>query len=588
MKEFLKSKFSINCELNMKKLSNAFFTLLFIFLGFSFFAHSAHASTVGPRVYVGNNGAGSVSVIDSGTNTVIATIPTGNVLSGLVLSSDGSRLYVSTDADCCSNSPGSVSVIDTTTYNVIATIPVGNVPTGMAITPDGTQIYVSNYGFGAGNGTVSVINTATNTVTINITVSPGPWNMAMSGDGTHLYVSSAPSNAIAVIDTSTNTVLSTISVPNGPAGMVLNPDGSRLYVANQSVTVINTATNSILTTIPTDNTTGFFTINSAGTRLYAAAFDKVIVLDATNNTVLTTIPMSPVPGQLGILPDDSKVYIPNDGVGNTPNNIVTIVDTTSNSTIGTVTVGENPIIVAVEKKLSVHLITVATSPVQVNTPITASANFTDPKSSHTHLASWNWGDGNTTTGTVTESNGSGSVSNSHTYTIAGVYTVTLTVTDNNGGQATSQYQYVAVYDPSAGFLTGSGKYTSQAGWDTQNPQATGEVKFGVEAKYTSGNTPTGQDKIDFKAGNLLFSSTSFQWLVINGAKATLKGNGTVNGSGNYTFLIAAIDGSHTGGQSLIRVKITDSSNTVMYDTQQGASDTTDPTTAVTNGQIKVH
>ncbi len=237
---------------------------------------------------------------------------------------------------------------------------------------------------------------------------------------------------------------------------------------------------------------------------------------------------------------------------------------------------------------TVGTITVATSPVQVNTAITASANFTDPGVLDTHTASWNWGDSNITAGTVTESNGSGSVSNNHTYTAAGVYTITITLTDNDGGVGTATYQYIAVFDPNAGFLTGSGKYSSQAGWEIQNPQATGEVKFGTEAKYTTGNTPQGKCKIDFKAGNLLFNSTSFQWLVVNGTKATLKGSGTVNGSGNYTILLSVIDGSSTGGQSLIRVKITDPSNNVIYDTQPGAADTADPTTPLTNGSIKVH
>ena len=46
-----------------EKAISCFFALLFIFLGFSLFAHSAHASTVGPRVYVANDGDGTVSVV---------------------------------------------------------------------------------------------------------------------------------------------------------------------------------------------------------------------------------------------------------------------------------------------------------------------------------------------------------------------------------------------------------------------------------------------------------------------------------------------------------------------------------------------
>ena len=129
-------------------------------------------------------------------------------------------------------------------------------------------------------------------------------------------------------------------------------------------------------------------------------------------------------------------------------------------------------------------------------------------------------------------------------------------------------------------MTGAGKFDS--------PSPTGVVKFGINAKYIGTSTPTGQTKVSFDVGNIELDSTSYQWLVVSGAKATLKGNGTVNGSGNYTFIISGIDGSQTGGQNLIRVRIADSSNNVIYDTQPGASDTANPTTPLSNGIVKVH
>jgi len=53
-----------------------------------------------------------------------------------------------------------VSVIDTATHTVIATVPVGMVPHGVAITPDGQFAYVGN----EYSSTVSVIDTASNTI----------------------------------------------------------------------------------------------------------------------------------------------------------------------------------------------------------------------------------------------------------------------------------------------------------------------------------------------------------------------------------------------------------------------------------------
>ncbi len=251
--------------------------------------------------------------------------------------------------------------------------------------------------------------------------------------------------------------------------------------------------------------------------------------------------------------------------------------------IKTFTIANHPPVVGV--------ITAPANPTPVNTVITASSSFTDPDTRDTHIATWNWGDGTVSNATVTESNGSGTVGgDTHTYTQAGVYTIALTVTDDDGVSSSSQFQYVVIYDPSAGFITASGKYNSLAGWDLQNTQASGEVKFGINAKYHQNNTtPDGKAKLNFKAGNIDFNSISYQWLVVNGAKGYLMGNGTVNGAGNYTIFISVIDGSQSGGQDLIRIRITDTSTqNIIYDTQPGQSEVADPITTISNGSIKIH
>ena len=53
-----------------------------------------------------------------------------------------------------------VSVINTASNSVVATVTVGSVPYGVAITPDGSFAYVANQG----SDNVSVINTASNSV----------------------------------------------------------------------------------------------------------------------------------------------------------------------------------------------------------------------------------------------------------------------------------------------------------------------------------------------------------------------------------------------------------------------------------------
>jgi len=74
----------------------------------------------------------------------------------------------------------------------------------------------------------------------------------------------------------------------------------------------------------------------------------------------------------------------------------------------------------------------------------------------------------------------------------------------------------AVYDPSAGFVTGGGWITSNAGYDTLAPTASGKATFAFVSKYQKGATvPSGNTAFVFQAGGLDFSSTAYQWLVVN-------------------------------------------------------------------------
>ncbi|MFN3928461.1 MAG: PKD domain-containing protein [Thermoflexus sp.] len=245
-----------------------------------------------------------------------------------------------------------------------------------------------------------------------------------------------------------------------------------------------------------------------------------------------------------------------------------------------------------------------TDPIPVGTPITVTAVFTDPGilDQHTVVIYWDseiYNPNVTTSPSITlfisMSQVVRSFTASYVYNQPGVYTLRVVVTDDDGGQGEALYQYVVVYDPSAGFVTGGGWIWSPQGacrlsWCTD--ETTGRANFGFVSKYQKGaKVPSGQTQFQFQAGNLNFHSTAYEWLVISGPKAQYKGTGTINGVPGYGFLLTAWDGQINGGGGYdkFRIKIWDlNTGDVVYDNQMGDSDSADPTTVIQGGSIVIH
>jgi YVTN family beta-propeller protein len=81
----------------------------------------------------------------------------------------GSGQSLAQNAYITNGRSNTVSVIDTNTNTVTATIPVGAGPIGAAASPDGSEVYITNeFSF-----SVSVIATATNTMTATIRLTVG-------------------------------------------------------------------------------------------------------------------------------------------------------------------------------------------------------------------------------------------------------------------------------------------------------------------------------------------------------------------------------------------------------------------------------
>jgi hypothetical protein len=170
----------------------------------------------------------------------------------------------------------------------------------------------------------------------------------------------------------------------------------------------------------------------------------------------------------------------------------------------------------------------------------------------------------------------------------------MKVVDDDGGESNTMVAMIAVYDPNAGHVTGGGWIDSPAGAYRPDPTLTGRANFGFNAKYLKGaKTPSGQTEFQFKAGNLNFHSSSYEWLVISGAKGQFKGTGTINGAGSYGFLLTVTDGQLTGGGGTdrFRMKIWDktAADAIVYDNGSAGDDIdTSVEQFIAGGSIVIH
>jgi DNA/RNA endonuclease G (NUC1)/PKD repeat protein len=206
---------------------------------------------------------------------------------------------------------------------------------------------------------------------------------------------------------------------------------------------------------------------------------------------------------------------------------------------------------------------VPAAPVAAGTPANVAVSFTDAGTADTHALTIDWGDG-TTSGTTT-----------HVYVAAGLYTVAATVRDDDGAQdSRAAASFVVVYDPTAGFATGSGWF---------GPSSI-KAKFAFVAKYQAGVIGDGASaELQIERTGFSFTSATVEWLVVQAGRLKVGGTGTVAGApGIHRFLLTAVDGPDG-----VRIRIWNAAGVVVYDNQPGVPDDAWNVTPLGGGNISV-
>ena len=262
------------------------------------------AHPYGTQVITANYGSNNATIISTATNTVLATTNVGTQPAQVVYSLTGDKAYV------LNSGSANVSVINTSTYAVSSTIAVGTQPVyAKGLSPDGTRLIVGNYA----SSTVSIINTSTDTVVATPSTTTGSSFVSFLPDSTKAYVTCPDGDNVKVITMASNTVTATITVGDNPRESAITPDGTKLFVVNRgsnTCSIIDTATDTVVAS-PTCGTYPYSVIvNTQGTRAYVGNFSSsnVTIIDTATNAVVDTLGTLSTPGYLNINNSGTRIY----------------------------------------------------------------------------------------------------------------------------------------------------------------------------------------------------------------------------------------------------------------------------------------
>jgi YVTN family beta-propeller protein len=286
-----------------------------------------------PKAYIGLFKDNAVAVLDTGTNKVIKTIPVPTGPHGMVVTSDGRWVYVSSDGD------SKVSIIDTSTDAVVSSIEVGKSPHGLAITPDGKLVLAAVFG----TSQVAFIDTASRQVVGQVSV-PSPHNIAISPDGQTAYVAAQKqgSTGLAELNISTKSQRNFVSLDKVPRALNYSPDGKLLYftlAGVDAVQVLDPATNQVTAQIDVGASPHhpLFVPDGSMALVVSQGPGELYFLDPKTSAAFMVAKVGTMPHWIAVDPHGTTAWVTNEA-----SNDVSVVDLAHFNVIATIPVGNAP------------------------------------------------------------------------------------------------------------------------------------------------------------------------------------------------------------------------------------------------------
>ena len=200
----------------------------------------------GRRLFIANEDASTVSVLNVATGALEATVHVGTEPEGVRASPNGRWVVVTNETG------NSITLVDAHSFAVLDTIAVGKRPRDVAFTPDSATIYISAE-FDSSVYRAALPGGRGSERLLQLGKDDRPMGLALDAARQRLYVSTGRGGMVAVIALQGPKLLKEIKVGKRPWGIALSRDGRRLYTANgpsNDVSIIDTASLTVIKTVP--------------------------------------------------------------------------------------------------------------------------------------------------------------------------------------------------------------------------------------------------------------------------------------------------------------------------------------------------
>ncbi|QJR11967.1 Hydrazine synthase subunit beta [Usitatibacter rugosus] len=173
--------------------------------------HMLALSPDGKKIYTANIQSDSVTVLTIGppTPAAIVQVAVGKSPEAIDASPDGREVWVGQNGD------GRISIIDTATNTVKDSFKVGELPIRLKFTPDGKRVLVAD----PKNDALVVVDVATRREVKRIAIDGVPLGIQMAPDGKRAYVSRAQAGKVDAIDLEKLEVVGSVETGKGPDGL---------------------------------------------------------------------------------------------------------------------------------------------------------------------------------------------------------------------------------------------------------------------------------------------------------------------------------------------------------------------------------